>query len=107
AIVLATFARTAAWSRHDLVLDHDGALLLASSSPSMNKHRIARIAGLGGTPEVYGVDAGDAPLALSPVVDVEGYTLVTLVDGTELQRTRKEALNLVDPGSLSVLGYQL
>ncbi len=107
AIVLATFARTAAWSRHDLVIDHDGALLLASSSASYNKHRIARITGLGGTPVVDGVDAGDAPLAFMPVVDVEGYTLVTLVDGTEVQRTRTEALDLEDPGTLDVLGYQL
>ena len=105
--MLATFTRNSAWSRQDLVLDHDGALLLASSSPSLDKHRIARIAGLDGTPAVDGVEAGDAPLALSPVVDVEGYTLVTLVDGTQLQRTRKEALDLLDPGSLSVLGYQL
>jgi hypothetical protein len=80
--------------------------LLASPSQSLNKHRIARI-GLTGTPVVEGVDAGDAPLAFRPVVDAAGYTLVTLVDGTQLQRARKTALDLEGPGTLALLGNQL
>jgi hypothetical protein len=107
ATVLATFSRNPAWSHHELVLDHDGALLLASSSPTLNKHRVARIAGLGGTLVVDGVEICDAPLAFPPMVDMAGYTLVTLVDGRRFERSRKKALDLQGPGALSLLGSQL
>jgi hypothetical protein len=108
--LLASWPRSTAWDDHQLVIEGDGSLLLASSSTLTQQHAIAKvdIAAVGG-PVVTGVEAGALPLAFPPLVDGLGYTIVLAVDPPAgvVERIRKPALDLTGGGSLAVLGAQL
>lgn len=74
--VIGTWPRHAAWDRQWLVVDRDGALLLASSSASLKKHAVARIDLRNGGNQVDGIASGRKAFVLPILVDGSGYTLV-------------------------------
>lgn len=79
---LGTWPRDPVWDRIDLVVERDGALLLASSSTSLGQYAIARIDARGAAlPEVDGIEHGERALAVAPVVDAGGYSLALLSRG--------------------------
>ena len=107
ATVLATWPRDPDWDRHFLVVDRDGALLLASSSSQQNKHAIARLDVLEPNALVVdGIDAGNRPLAFPLLVDSAGYTIVLKKNASQLERVRKLELDL-SPATIADLGDQL
>ena len=88
---LGAWPRHVAWDRHALVVDGDGALLLASSNTMDRHHRLARIDDtLGPSERVTAVDCGHGALLVPPVVDADGLTLLTRkdVDGARRHRSR-------------------
>ena len=91
ASLLGTWTWTGAWAAQWLVVDRDGALLLASSSTAKKRYRIARI-DLGDEGTVVTVRTGHKALALPPVVDAAGYTLVHLHGGDKLKVKRVDRL---------------
>ena len=91
ASLLGTWTWTGAWDAQWLVVDRDGALLLASSSTAKKRYRIARI-DLGDEGTVVTVRTGHKALALPPVVDAAGYTLVHLHGGDKLKVKRVDRL---------------
>lgn len=113
---LGTWARHRKWNRHWLVVDRDGALLLASSNDEEKAHAIARLdPRAGGMLAVGGVERGHRALLLQPVVDPRGYTLVLQksqgkckgeLARCRIKRERKAALALT-PATLWALGEQL
>jgi hypothetical protein len=107
AAVLTSFPRDSAWSRQELVVDRDGALLLASSSPAEQIYAIARIDFHSESEPFVEVEVGSYPLGLPPLVDSLGYVLVLEIDGDAIERVRKPALDLEPPESLDRLGEQL
>ena len=110
--LLGSWPRHAAWDVHWLVVDRDGALLLASAGRHKHeaKHAIARVdTRVDGGPVVVGVSRGEGRLVLPPLVDAFGYTLV--VDKAhhgrqKFKRVRKQNLHF-DHAKLADLGKQL
>ncbi len=81
---MGSWPRHASWDQHDLVVDADGAVLVASSSSKTKKHAIARFAVAATPPKLDGIAKGNRQLLIEPVVDGSGYTLVLRkTDGDE------------------------
>jgi hypothetical protein len=123
--MLGTWPRHAEWNQHWLVVDRDGALLLASSKDAASappkggkkqEHAIARIdVRVRSELRVDGIERGNRALVLPPVVDATGYTLVLEKSSGKCQgagarcvigRERKSALAL-EPVATAELGSQL
>jgi hypothetical protein len=60
-----------------LVLDQDGAVLLAASSRKLNSHVVFRVTPDAAGPSVRLARIAPHPLAVAPLVDVAGYSFVT------------------------------
>ena len=117
ATILFQMPRDNSWTRHFLVTDNDGGLLVASSRTGSKgkkgkggkkEHAIAKL-DLGGTsPMMVGVVRGEKALVLPPLVDADGYTLVLRQDqGNEkIQRERVSFLDY-QAATLADLGKQL
>jgi hypothetical protein len=99
-----------------LVVDRDGALLLASSSSANKEHAIARIdVRVRDAAQIDGIERGHRALGLPPVVDGTGYTLVLRKSNGKckgfggkcvVDRERESALQL-EPATLAHVGAQL
>jgi hypothetical protein len=74
---LGTWKRHGEWNRQWLVVDRDGAILLASSTNAKQKmHRIARLDVRKDPVMVVGIFEGKKALVAAPIVDAAGYTLL-------------------------------
>jgi hypothetical protein len=112
--ILASYTSHAEWDEHHLVLDRDGALLVASTrtapaaSDTTTRYVITRIDVSTSSPRVDGREVGTRRLVLHPVVDGKGYTLLLYgdVEGTATDRFRKRELTLA-PAVLADLQEQM
>lgn len=108
-VTVGVWPRHPAWDLHWLVVDRDGAVLLASASTSTQKHAITRIeAATGGGPKVTGRLVGARALVLPPLVDGAGYTQVLrkAKENEEVETERVYTLPFV-ASQLEELGGQL
>jgi hypothetical protein len=104
-----TWPRHAEWDRQSLVLDWDGALLLASSDAKTHKHAIARIDTRRDPLSMDGLVQDHGEFVMPPVVDVDGYTLLFWQDqgNGKVDFERMDSLPFGPPGSLTDIGKQL
>ncbi len=108
ASAIGAWPRHAEWDREYLVVDRDGALLVASSKSAGKKHAIFRIDARKKPPTIDGVEKGKRAFVYQPVVDMSGYTLVLRQDqgNDKIEVVGEHALNLT-PATLADLGDQL
>lgn len=104
--LVGSWPRSAAERTYSLVVDRDGGLLLAVSTPPPGgQHLVARFAVSGPSLVLDGISHAPKALALPPVVDLDGYTFV-LRDGPEpdgITMVRSAQLGL-HPANWAALG---
>jgi hypothetical protein len=99
-VTVGQWARGAGWDSQWLLVDHDGHVLLFSSSASTNRHAVARLrsAGMSSDPAIaverFAIEAGLFPFA--PTVDVAGYAF-------PVRSTTPGGLYTYDPGRRTAL----
>jgi hypothetical protein len=109
--ILGTWPRHQAWNRHWLVVDRDGAVLLASSNVTAKQHAISRLDIVpSGTVEmqVDGIESGNRAFVLPPLVDASGYTLLLRqAPGNGKVKRERHAQLPLNSATVSDVGDQL
>ena len=95
--ILAEWPRLGFFNQHWLRADRDGSMLVFASSSLFNHHAIARVSTSNRSLEVLGLAFRPKALALPPVVDMDGYWLITRKAAKKLDVERIETLPLKKP----------
>lgn len=105
---LGLWGRSGLFDQQWLLVDRDGALLLASSSAVLAQHALIRLDVRQPALAVDGIELGAQPLLLPPAVDGAGYSLVPqpAVRLDPIGLDRRESLTLA-PLSLEAVGDHL
>lgn len=98
-VVRGQWPRTGAYEAHYLRADRDGTLLVFASGTKQNHHAILRFETAGGLSATGFVQRAQA-LAHPPVVDMDGYWLITRKGSKKLDVERLESLPLLKTGWL-------